>query len=286
MDLLNRTLDLLGDERVKEVLAERLRLVVVDEFQDTSPVQLALFVLLHQVANRSVWVGDRKQCIFEYAGADPRLMDDVTRWVARTGGTQDQLENNWRSRPELVDFLLGAVRGRSRAARLRARGGRRVGEARGAPGARATPAARPVDVHEVRRRCTGLCGRHRAHARDLRRQRWCSTERRTRCARVRAGDIAVLVATNREATSLAQALHERGIRAAVARPGLLATPEGVLVDAALRWLLDRGDTLAAARLDALHAFDGTDADAWLDGLLGAANAERVSEVANRAVPRA
>ena len=66
---------------------------------------------------------------------------------------------------------------------------------------------------------------------------------------VRPGDIAVLVATNAEASTLADALHARKIRAAIARAGLLATPEGVLVDAALRSLLDEGDSLAAAKID-------------------------------------
>jgi len=66
---------------------------------------------------------------------------------------------------------------------------------------------------------------------------------------VRPGDIAVLVATNAEASALADALHARKIRAAIARAGLLATPEGVLVDAALRSLLDEGDSLAAAKID-------------------------------------
>jgi ATP-dependent helicase/nuclease subunit A len=84
---------------------------------------------------------------------------------------------------------------------------------------------------------------------------------------VRPGDIAVLVATNKEATTLADALHAVGIRAAIARPGLLATPEGVLVDAALRWLLDATDTLAAAKIDALLGFGGRTPDAWLDDLL-------------------
>jgi hypothetical protein len=47
----------------------------------------------------------------------------------------------------------------------------------------------------------------------------------------------------------------------------LATPEGVLVDAALRWLLDAGDTLAAAKIDALLGFGGRAPDAWLEDLL-------------------
>src|SRR5690606_33664975 len=104
IDMLSLALDLLEDPDIREDLTERLRLAVVDEFQDTSPIQLALFVRLHQIAGRSIWVGDRKQCIFEFAGADPRLMQRVLRWTEREGGTASQLDKNYRSRPELIRF--------------------------------------------------------------------------------------------------------------------------------------------------------------------------------------
>jgi ATP-dependent helicase/nuclease subunit A len=68
---------------VRAELAERFELLVVDEFQDTSPIQLALFIRMHELAGRSSWVGDRKQCIFEYAGADPELMEAVTGGLVR-----------------------------------------------------------------------------------------------------------------------------------------------------------------------------------------------------------
>ena len=102
VDMLDRAYGLVSHPRVASELRERLKLAVVDEFQDTSPIQLALFVKIHALAERSVWVGDRKQCIFEYAGADPLLMDAVASWVATSGGQQDALTVNYRSRPELV----------------------------------------------------------------------------------------------------------------------------------------------------------------------------------------
>ena len=40
------------------------------------------------------------------AGADPQLMDSVIRWVADNGGATQQLEHNYRSRPELVTFCV------------------------------------------------------------------------------------------------------------------------------------------------------------------------------------
>ena len=44
----------------KDSMKDRINLLMVDEFQDTSPIQLALFLALNQLAGRSVWVGDPK----------------------------------------------------------------------------------------------------------------------------------------------------------------------------------------------------------------------------------
>src|ERR1019366_554846 len=103
VDMIDRALTLVEQKDVADELRERIRLLVIDEFQDTSPVQLALFVRLHALADRSTWVGDRKQCIFEFAGADPTLMEALAKWVDDEGGTIQQLPMNRRSRPELVD---------------------------------------------------------------------------------------------------------------------------------------------------------------------------------------
>ena len=63
---------------------------------------------------------------------------------------------------------------------------------------------------------------------------------------LRPGDVALLVATNAEAERVAEALSVRGVRVTVARAGLLATPEGTLVEAALRALADPSDELSRA----------------------------------------
>src|SRR5690606_138946 len=98
-----RALDLLRtDARVRESVAARYRLLAVDEFQDTSPLQLALFMELAQLVDDVIWVGDRKQAIYSFRGADPQLMDDV--FDAMLAGTDtlapaqtDTLGFSWRS---------------------------------------------------------------------------------------------------------------------------------------------------------------------------------------------
>jgi ATP-dependent exoDNAse (exonuclease V) beta subunit len=281
VDMLDRALELVSHPRVEGELRERLRLAVVDEFQDTSPIQLALFMKLHALAGRSVWVGDRKQCIFEYAGADPRLMDEVARWVARSGGMQDTLSVNRRSRPELVracSELFAAALARHDFTRDEVV----VTAHRDTPPEMASLPPFGVWAIEAKNKGQDAAALAAGVARLLERAGDTPVlDRATDQVRaVRPGDIAVLVATNAEAKMLADALHEHGIRSALARPGLLATPEGVLVGAALRWLLDAGDTLAAAKIDALLGFAGGDADAWLEGVLPR-EAEVDAEVATR-----
>jgi ATP-dependent exoDNAse (exonuclease V) beta subunit len=73
----------------------------------------------------------------------------------------------------------------------------------------------------------------------------------------------VLVTTNQQAEDLAVALSKLNINAALARPGLLATPEGRMLHAALRMLASDRDDAAAACLDALFEFDGLEPDVWL-----------------------
>jgi ATP-dependent exoDNAse (exonuclease V) beta subunit len=274
VDMIDMALNLTSHPRVAAELQSRLRFVAVDEFQDTSPIQLALFLRLHQLAQRSVWVGDRKQCIFEYAGADPGLMDAVATWVHEHEGTRDTLPTNHRSRPELVNACSGLF------ARALARHGFSNDEVVVTAQRTAHEALRALPpfgvwLLDAKSQADAAVATARGIARLL--ENPAATriiDRVTKEPRdLRPGDIAVLVCTNMEAKLVAVALHDLGLRVAVARAGLLSTPEGTLLDSALRLLLDKRDTLAAARIDALTGF-GSGAgvgpaahEAWLEATI-------------------
>jgi ATP-dependent helicase/nuclease subunit A len=282
VDMIDRTLALLESEAAARELAPRLKLVVVDEFQDTSPLQLALFTRLHRIAGRSTWVGDRKQCIFEFAGADPSLMEAVTAWSAAEGGVSEQLPSNYRSRPELVTacsrlFVAAFARHGYTAAEVE------VTARREPPPALAE--LPPLGVWALE----STKDENDAHAiaEGVRRMLASPGEtpvedRATKAIRdVRPGDIAVLVSTNAAAGQLAQALALRGIRAAVARTGLLSTPEGTMVQAALRALVDPSDVLSPAILEALTGFDGKTPEAWLEARMRRVTEEKLAKASVR-----
>jgi ATP-dependent exoDNAse (exonuclease V) beta subunit len=86
---------------VANVIKEEFDLLVVDEFRDTNPIQLAFFIRLAElVKHGAVWVGDAKQAIYGFRGSDPALMDAVIR-SASTEGTQS-LNTTYRAHPELA----------------------------------------------------------------------------------------------------------------------------------------------------------------------------------------
>ena len=77
-DLLIRARDLLvGPERggLRKRLAAQIRLLLVDEFQDTDPLQVEMVKSLcdnEHLRGKLFFVGDYKQSIYRFRGAEPR----------------------------------------------------------------------------------------------------------------------------------------------------------------------------------------------------------------------
>ncbi|WP_234665185.1 MULTISPECIES: UvrD-helicase domain-containing protein [Rhizobium/Agrobacterium group] len=79
-------------------LRERISRVFVDEFQDSSPLQLVVFTLLGELVEESTWVGDPKQAIYGFRGADTELTQAA--FLGAGGRPEDNpvLSKSWRSR--------------------------------------------------------------------------------------------------------------------------------------------------------------------------------------------
>ncbi len=121
-DLLGRLRDLLaGDLVARGELQRRFRFILVDEFQDTDPLQaeIALFLCEREPVARD-WrdvvlepgklfvVGDPKQSIYRFRRADIALYDEVKHVVAGQPGSTGRLEHltqNFRTTPEAVDWI-------------------------------------------------------------------------------------------------------------------------------------------------------------------------------------
>ncbi|HJX92349.1 MAG TPA: UvrD-helicase domain-containing protein [Pyrinomonadaceae bacterium] len=108
-DLEVRTLELLNNPAVLTRAAERYKFFLVDEFQDTNGLQRQLLERLALTKGRSpanlFIVGDRKQSIYGFRGADVDVFREMTKTLVAAGGEPRPLLLNFRSQPPLINFF-------------------------------------------------------------------------------------------------------------------------------------------------------------------------------------
>ena len=96
---LQRALQGEGGERLAGAVAGRFKAALIDEFQDTDPVQYEIFKKVFSRDDRALFlIGDPKQAIYGFRGADiftyMRASRDLT--------AKSTLTENWRSHPLLI----------------------------------------------------------------------------------------------------------------------------------------------------------------------------------------
>lgn len=259
-DLEQFVLHALDRPAVRERLQGEVDLLLVDEFQDTNPMQLALFLKIAALAKRAVFVGDAKQSIYEFRGCDSALVFATLESLAAGAAAKTILSTSWRAQPPLLHYLnevfaaafspststVGAVRRDSVVLEPQR-----------------PPVAGPVVsvwnlAGNVRQRARAVAegvlrlvtgGERVADPR--------SGEQRP----IRYGDIAVLARTNQRVEQIAEALREVRVPMKMTLLGLLATPEVTLAKSCLRRVADQADTLATAEILALA--DCAEPEEWL-----------------------
>lgn len=253
-------LGLLEKLAVREVLSDELELLLVDEFQDTSPIQLEIFVRLSCIARETVWVGDVKQAIYGFRGSDAELMKAVIEKLPSLGGAKEILGQSRRSRPHLVRLINSAF-----------------GNAFSPDLSRTEVELSPVREEQVENPAfanwvlNGNNVQERAAAlaegvKALIASGYCIVDPETGNPRpAHYGDIAVLSKSNAGAQTVAEALRAASVPWATQQSGLLSTPEAVLALACLRRLNDPRDTAASAEI--LSLADCEEPEAWLSDRL-------------------
>ena len=239
-------LKLLDNPAVAQVLKDELDLIMVDEFQDTSPMQLAIFLKLSQFARRVYWVGDIKQAIYGFRGSDSALMQAILNSLPQLGGEQQVLTQSWRSRPDLValvnEVFVHAFHTSlpEQSVKLAAT---RDDQLPGAAIANWTLDGSNVDLH-VQALAAGIA--------QLIEQRHQVVDKASNTPRdIRLSDVTVLCYSHSNVAKVAAALAAAGMPCSTAQPGLLASAEATLALACLRRLNDPADTLATAQIISL-----------------------------------
>jgi ATP-dependent exoDNAse (exonuclease V) beta subunit len=105
-DLLMKTRDLLrGNAEVRRELQRRFKFVLIDEFQDTDPVQTEVALLLGEGAPGKLFVvGDPKQSIYGFRRADIEMYAGTRREIERKGRVLT-FRQNFRSASTILDWV-------------------------------------------------------------------------------------------------------------------------------------------------------------------------------------
>ena len=278
-DLEQRAFHLLRDQaHVRETFGRELDLLVVDEFQDTSPLQLALFMQLAALARETVWVGDVKQAIYGFRNSDPELIKAIVDQVRKVGTLAEPLAKSWRSTPELVRLASALfVPAFEKSLNLPAK------EVQLESQRASISASQPsLEFFEL---SSGQFNKGNGALKKLTNDQRAATladgivqllgrgetlivqnrQNREQFRPAELRDIAVLCRTNQAAATIAEKLTQRGYAVTLSQDGLLATPEARLALACLRRLADPTDSLASAEIVALEA--AQQPEEWLESRL-------------------
>ena len=121
--LLMRARNLVRDRpHVREELKRQFRAILIDEFQDTDPIQYEILLYLAEKADRSAkeWrhvkltpgkifvVGDPKQSIYAFRRADiEAYLEVVEKLIKAQDGMECRLTTNFRSHADILDVVNG-----------------------------------------------------------------------------------------------------------------------------------------------------------------------------------
>ncbi|RJS47812.1 UvrD-helicase domain-containing protein [Nocardioides cavernaquae] len=268
-DLLGQLADALisPDSPARTRMRDRWSVVLVDEFQDTDPVQWQVFDRAFSGVATMVLIGDPKQAIYAFRGGD------VTTYLAaaETASTKATLDVNWRSDAALLTrlqtVLEGAALGDPRIVVHGVRASQESSRLEGAGDPFRLRVLRPEELGRNGRRAVPVAA-FRDHlwpdvARDIKRL---LTSGATFDGRpIEPRDVAVLAHKHSDLANIQRALAAVGVPAVVAGNGsVFATP------AAIEWLtllesLEQPHRSARVRSTALTAFIGRSVEELADG---------------------
>lgn len=104
-DIAKFALDLVKNhEEVRNEIRDKLKMIMVDEYQDTSSLQ---DTFISFISNNNVYmVGDIKQSIYRFRNANSDIFQDkYERYSNLDGGQKIDLKANYRSRKEVIDDI-------------------------------------------------------------------------------------------------------------------------------------------------------------------------------------
>lgn len=103
-DLIALAIKVLQIDAVAAIYQSKFKVILVDEFQDTDPAQFMLLTLLkgEDQKKKIAVIGDPRQSIYRFRGADPGMMSVAGPFKKKYGARVFPLQKNYRSAENIV----------------------------------------------------------------------------------------------------------------------------------------------------------------------------------------
>lgn len=102
-DLIRRTSELLNNKNVCKLIKEKYKYLLMDEFQDTNLSQFKMAKVLIECGVNVFLVGDERQSIYRFRGADINNSIKMTSYINNINQTNLLLNENFRSDFAIID---------------------------------------------------------------------------------------------------------------------------------------------------------------------------------------
>lgn len=235
-DLLILTASALRENRrMAKAYADRFKLVLVDEFQDTDELQLQIIQRLSGVSGeRLCVVGDAQQSIYRFRGADASLIRRHIEWVKGIDARRAiELKDNFRSHEDVLAFVDGIFRQEDIGSYMPLRASRVSGKAV------FPPSARRLQV--LRTTYKGAC----SAAREVEARRIAQAFKSLREQGCSPRGMALLLGRMTNADVYARAMRREGLPCIIGGGSTFAqAPEVLVVKQLLDVLASPGNTIA------------------------------------------
>ncbi|MCF7522175.1 exodeoxyribonuclease V subunit beta [Neisseria sp. ZJ106] len=235
--------------QLAHTIAQNWQVALIDEFQDTDPLQYAVFSKIFiGYRNPLFLVGDPKQAIYSFRGADIYAYLQAALDAAH----HYTLDTNYRSHSKLIGGINALFQQKKRPFVLPNIGYSDVKAARAE--SRLSPPQPAIQIRwlngkndevlpkdALRQRAADYCANEIAYALNEAAQGRLKFKERAVCS----GDIAVLVRTHSEGSMVAEALKKRGVRSVLnGRQSVFAADEAKSLASLLEFFLDSRKTEA------------------------------------------
>lgn len=241
-DMLAQAFELVQKNKdVLTTLKSRIDCMVIDEFQDTNPLQFMLLQMLTNAGVPTMIVGDLKQAVMKVQHADPRLMDELQKQHPES---LEPLKENHRSTTALMSWINKAAKGLF---------GPEYTELN--PVAQFPSVMQPLEIIDFCVRPdygkTAIYAQYTMlRIRDLLSDpaQKVYDKKTEKLRNIKAGDIAVLCPTNKQLKTYAQELRNLGIKTKIQKDGWFKSSVVRIAYHALSFVADPSDKHAALYL--------------------------------------